>query len=169
MIDWIIAFDRKLTRVLEWSLVVMFAVFLVLVSVLVILRYVFASSILGGNEFVTIAFIFTSAIGGAVCISRREHIAITVFIDLLQVPLKKAVYIAGLILIAVINGYMAYYSLGWISKAGNFPWQPLGWPSGIVYAVIPAGCGLAVLYCAIKIVLTLAGHEKVDVLWLPED
>lgn len=169
MVDLVIALDRRLTQALEWVLVVLFAVFLVLVCVLVVMRYAFATSILGGNEFVVIAFLFTSAIGGAVGISRREHIAITVFIDLLPIPAKKVIYIAGLFLIAVINGYLAWYSLDWIAKAGKFPWQPLGWSSGYIYAAVPLGCGLAILYCAIKAILTVTGHEKVDILWLPED
>ena len=168
-IDNLVAFDKILCRILEWILVILLGVFLMLVCILVILRYGFASSILGGNEFVTIAFLFTSAIGGAVCLSRREHIAITVFIDLLPIVLKKAVYIIGLLLICLINGYLIYYSIGWIEMAGHYPWQPLGWPQGIVHAAIPVGCSLTILFCIIKIILTLAGREKVDILWLPED
>lgn len=165
----LIAIDRWLTRVLEGLLILLFAVFLVLVCVLVVMRYGFAASILGGNEFVTIAFLFTSAIGGAVCITRREHIAITFLIDFLSPGPKKAVYILGLALIAVINGYMIHYSLSWIAQAGHNPWQPLGWPQGIVHAAVPIGCGLAVFYCFVKIVLTIGGREKTDVLWLPDD
>ena len=167
--DFLTSVDKWLTRVLETLLIVLFAVFLVLVCLLVVLRYGFASSILGGNEFVTIAFLFTSAIGGAVCISRREHIAITYFIDLLPYAIKKWVYVLGLALIGIVNGYMVYYAVQWIAKAGHNPWQPLDWPQGFVQAAIPIGCGLAIIYCIIKIALTLGGRERIDVLWLPED
>ncbi|MCY4543251.1 MAG: TRAP transporter small permease subunit [Rhodobacteraceae bacterium] len=168
-IDRLAWLDKWLVRVLEGILVAFFAVFLVLVCILVVLRYVFASTILGGNEFVTIAFLVTSAIGGALCISRREHIAITFFIDLLPLNPKKLIYIAGLVLMAIVNVYMVYYSIGWIEKAGHNPWEPLGWPQGIVHAVIPFSCSLAVLFCVLKIVFTLAGRESVETVWMPED
>ena len=161
--------EAWLARILEGILVGLFAIFLVLVCTLVVMRYGFAASITGGNEFVTIAFIFTSAIGGAVCIARREHIAITVFIDLLPLGIKKWVHVLGLVLIGVINGCMIVYAMEWIDKAGHNPWQPFGWPQGIVHMVIPVGCGLAILFCGIKILATLHGRERLDVLWLPED
>ena len=167
--DRLIAVDKWLTRILESILILFFAVFLVLVCVLVVMRYGFAASIIGGNEFVTIAFLFTSAIGGAVGITRHEHIAITFLIDYLPVAPKKVVYALGLLLIAVVNGYMVYYSYNWIDQAGHNPWQPFGWPQGIVHAAIPIGCSLAIFYCFVKIVLVFGNREQVDTLWLPED
>lgn len=167
--DRLAAIDKTLCRVLEWLLVLLFGAFLIMVCLLVVLRYGFSTSILGGNEFVTIAFIFTSAIGGAVGITRREHIAITFFIDLLPRRIKMGFYILGLALIAAVNGALIYYTTGWMQKAGHFPWQPFNMPQGLVHAAIPIGCGLAIIFCVIKITLTLAGREQIDILWMPED
>lgn len=64
--DALVLIDKWLTRVLESVLVILFAIFLVLICVLVVLRYGFSASIFAGNEFGTIAFLFTSAIDGAV-------------------------------------------------------------------------------------------------------
>ncbi len=167
--DLLASLERWLTQILEGILIILFAIFLTLVCILVVLRYGFSTSIFGGNEFVTIAFLFTSAIGGAVGISRREHIAITFFIDMLPRSFKMASYILGLLLVAVINGYMVYYSVNWIALAGHNPWQPFGWPQGIVHAAVPLGCSLAALFCLIKIALTLGGRVPMDQLWLPEE
>lgn len=164
----LIALDRWLTRILEWILVTLFFGFFAMVCVLVFLRYVFATSIAGGNEGVTVAFVFTVAIGAAVAITRREHIAITFFIDLLPLVLKKAVYIFGLLLIAFINAVMIKYSIDWISLAGGAPWYPFRFPQGYFQAAIPLGCGLAIFFCFIKIALTLSGKESVDRVWMPE-
>ena len=82
--DFLIRLEKILTQLLEWVLVLLFGFFLIMVCVLVLLRYGFSTSIFGGNELVTIAFIITSAIGGALCISKNEHIAITFLID--QLP-----------------------------------------------------------------------------------
>ena len=167
--DFLIRLEKILTQLLEWILVLLFGFFLIMVCVLVLLRYGFSTSIFGGNELVTIAFIFTSAIGGALCITKNEHIAITFLIDQLPHSLKLACYIVGMLLIAIINGYMIYYSYNWISMAGHNPWQPLGWPQGIVHAVIPVGCGLAIFYSLLKALLALTGRTNIDVAWMPED
>ena len=122
-----------------------------------------------GNEFVTIAFVITSALGAALCLSRRGHIAITFFIDALPLQIKKIVYLVGLVLIAVINIVMIDFAIDWISMAGHSPWQPFRWPQGIVHAAIPVGCELFVFSCGLKFILTIGGRESVEVLWVPED
>lgn len=168
-LDRLAVADRLLARVLEGILVLLFSAFLVMLCLLVVLRYGFSTSILGGNEFVTIAFIFTSAIGGAVGITRREHIATTFFIDLLPRRIKMGFCILGLALIATVNGALICCTTGWMAKAGHFPWQPFNMPQGLVHAAIPIGCGLAIIFCVIKIILTLAGREQIGILWMPED
>ena len=167
--EFLVKADKWLVNVLEWLLIALFAIFLSLTCLLVFLRYMFSESILGADQIVTVAFIFTCAIGGAVGISKREHIAITFFIDLLPRTIKKWVYILGLALVAVINGYMVKLSIDWISQAGHNPWQPFNLPQGFVHAAVPIGCGLAILFCVIKIILTIADRESVDILWMPED
>ncbi len=165
----LISIDKTLTRLLEYLLVTLFAIFLFLVCLLVVMRYGFSTSILGGNELVTICFLYTSAIGGAVGITKKEHIAITFFIDLLPHAIKKWIHILGLFLIAVVNGYMIYYTMNWIEKAGHFPWQPFNLPQVFVHVAIPIGCGLAIFFCFFRILLTLNGRENLDSLWLPEE
>lgn len=169
MIGLLKKIDNGLATVLEWMLVALFAVFFSLVCILVVLRYGFGDTIYGGNEFVTIAFLFTSAIGAAVGITRREHIAIMVFVDMLTEGPKRIAFCIQLALVALINGAMVYYSLNWIKLTGKTPWQPFDWPQGFVQGAVPLGCGLAVLFCVIKIILTLAKEESVELLWVPED
>ncbi len=166
--ELLIKIDKWLTRILEGLLVLRFFGFFAMVCLLVLLRYVFATTIVGGNEGVTVAFVFTVSIGAAIAITRREHIAITFFIDALPRTAKKAVYIFGLLLIALINGVMIKYSIDWISVAGGAAWQPFRFPQGYFQAAIPIGCGLAVFFCFVKIVLTIAGRETVDSVWMPE-
>ncbi len=161
--------DKWLTKILEWLLVALFFGFFSMVCVLVVLRYGFGDTIVGGNEGVTVAFVFTVAIGAAVAITRREHIAITFFVDLLPIPLKKGVYILSLILVALINAVMIKYSIEWITLTGAAPWQPFRFPQGYFQSAIPIGCGLAIFFCCVKIVLTLAGRESVEHIWMPED
>lgn len=160
--------DRVLTRMVIALMVILFAVFLVIVVSKVLMRP-FDMAIYGVDELVKIAFLCTSALGGAVAISRREHIAITFFIDALPRRMKMAFYILGLALIGVMNGVLVWLSFDWISGPGASLWQPFGFPQSYVFAIVPISCSLAVFYCLVRIVLTLGGHESIDILWMPED
>lgn len=163
------ALELKLAKILETILILLFGFIIIAVCMIVILRFIFEVGIVGSDELVRKAFLFTSAIGGAVGIAKHEHIAITVFIDNMPRPIKLVLYIIGLALIAVVNAAMIYYAWGWIATTGSYPWQPFNMPKIIVQSAIPIGCGLAILFCITKIILTLGGRENIDVVWLPED
>lgn len=166
--DMLAAIDDRLTRFLETLMVVLFGIFLIIVVTKVMMRP-FDAAIYGVDELVKISFLCSSAIGGAVAITRREHIAITFFIDMLPRPAKMALYVLGLILIAVMNGVLAYLSIDWIAGPGRNIWQPFGMPQSYVFAIVPIACSIAVFYCVVKIILTLGGRESIDILWMPED
>jgi len=160
--------NRTLTVALETAMVLLFVVFLLIVCTKVLMRP-FDIAIYGVDELVKIAFLTTSALGGAVAISRREHIAITVFIDWLPRPIKIGFYVLGLTLVAAINGLLVYLSFDWIAGPGNNIWQPFGMRQSYVFVIVPIACSLAVIFCVIKIILTLNGRENTDILWMPED
>lgn len=163
------AVENGLATILEWVLIGLFGFFLILVCSIVVLRFGFSIGIVGSDELVRKAFLFTSAIGAAVGIARHEHIAISVFIDAMPRPVKMVFYTIGLVLIALLNVIMIWYAWKWISVTGSYPWQPFNLPKVIVQSAIPIGCGLAVIFCVTKIILTLAGREDISVVWLPED
>ena len=66
-----------LSKFLEWVITLCFFIILMLTIILVVLRYGFNESIIGGNELMEYLFIYTTAIGAAVALRRREHIKIT--------------------------------------------------------------------------------------------
>lgn len=152
---WLGRIERVLTRILEGIVVLCFFCIIILIITLVILRYGFNTTIIGGNEFVVILFIYTSALGAAVIIGKKEHIAITYFIDKLPLSLRKVVDIFGFLSIAFINGVMIRYSIPWISKTGSYLSAVLRIPQVYVQIVVPIGCGAAILYCLYHVFLTL--------------
>lgn len=135
--------NRMLTVALETIMIVLFAIFLVIVCTKVMMRP-FDAAIYGVDELVKISFLTTSALGGAVAISRREHIAITVFIDALPHSIKLCFYILGLALIAFMNGLLVYLSFDWITGPGKNIWQPFGMQQSYVFVIVPIACGIAV-------------------------
>jgi TRAP-type C4-dicarboxylate transport system permease small subunit len=140
-----------LTRVLEQLLaIVLFGMF-ALVTVLVVLRYVFTTTIIGGNEATVIAFIFTTAIGASVAIARDEHIAIDYFVLKLPPALQQKIAVLRLLLLILINAAIMLYAFEWIERTGGFLMPTLGVPQIVAQICVPIGCALSIVYCVARL------------------
>ena len=148
------------TRVLEWFITLCFFVVLMLTIILVVLRYGFNEAIIGGNELMEYLFIYTTSIGAAAALARREHIKITWFIDKLSPSFRKAVDAAGFLLIGFINAVMIRYSVPWIRSVGGFESPVLRLPNRTVQLIIPVGCGLVILYCLYHILAVFISRPR---------
>ncbi len=144
-------FERGLARILEVILTASFFVIAGMVMLLVTLRYVFNSTIVGGNEFTAHLFIYTTALGAAVSLARSQHIAITVVVDALPPFLRRLADIAGILLIAALNGGLLVYSIEWLAQVGGFDLPVLNVPQGIVQVSVPIGCGFVLVFCATRL------------------
>ena len=161
MADLFAKLDRVFIKTAEVAIVAALAIIFAMVVLLVVLRYVFSSTIVGGNEFIVLLFIYTTSIGAAVAISRKEHIAINFLVDRLADGPRKIIEIVGFALIALINAVMVWYSLTiWIPLTGHFILPALQLPQGYAQAAVPIGCGLAALSSLSHIGLLLAGIEQ---------
>ena len=97
--NWLLKFGDVLTRILVGIIAFCFLAIVILIITLVVLRYGFNETIIGANEFVVILFIYTSAIGAAIVLGKKEHIAITYFVDKLPPSIRKVVDIINYLLI----------------------------------------------------------------------
>jgi TRAP-type C4-dicarboxylate transport system permease small subunit len=149
---------RTLFRLLENLLGSLFLVITLVTIVLVVLRYFFQTTIVGGQEFAVFCFIYTTALGGAVLLYREEHIAIAVFLALLPPPLRRWMGRLNLLLVALLNGVLVVLSVPWIRSIGDFPSPVLRIPQGIVLVSLPLGCGLAAL-CALWLAFAARGPD----------
>jgi TRAP-type C4-dicarboxylate transport system permease small subunit len=140
-------FKRILLIILQGIITFFFSIILILTILLVVLRYGFNTAIIGGNEAMEYLFIYTTAIGAAVALGKREHIKITYFVDSLPLAVKRVVNVLDLILIGFINGVMIWYSIPWIKSVGSFESPVLRIPNRIVQASVPIGCSLVILCC----------------------
>lgn len=148
-------FQRILLIMLQGIITGFFFIILMLTILLVILRYGFNTAIIGGNEAMEYLFIYTTAIGAAVALGKREHIKITYFVDKLPLAVKGVVNVLDLILIGFINGVMIWYSIPWIKSVGSFESPVLRIPNRIVQASVPIGCGLVILCCLCLMVIDI--------------
>ena len=148
-----------LTRILEAAITIFFFVILMLTIILVILRYGFNEAIIGGNEVMEYLFIYTTAVGAAAALARREHIKITWFIDKLSRRVRQAVDVFAFLAVAFINLVMIYYSVPWIRTVGSFESPVLRLPNRSVQLIVPIGSGLVILYCLYHVLIVLAGGQ----------
>jgi TRAP-type C4-dicarboxylate transport system permease small subunit len=145
-----------LALVLDAVIASLFAVILLITILQVILRYVFNESIIGGNELMEGLFIYTTAIGAAAAIRRRQHINISYTVQRLPKFLQRLDDILVHALIAFLNGVMIFYSIRWISKVGSNESPVMRVPEWIFQISIPIGCSLVIAYCLVMIVLAIS-------------
>ncbi len=161
-------FEQILIRTLE----IMFSLCLLLMFVLIVaqvmLRYGFNRSIGGANELATILFAYTSALGIAVAIAQREHMAISWFVLRLPPGPRKAVDALGLVLLATLNVVIFCYSIKWIAATGGGIISVLQVPRWTSQIAIPIGTGASALFCFIKLYLGFKGEEEFGVSWTQE-
>ena len=153
----LVKWEKRLDRMLETLVTLMFFSILSLTILLVIMRYGFNSSIIGGNEAMEYLFIYTTALGAAVSVGKGTHIRISVLVDQLKGLPRRCIDTAGYLLIAFINAVMIYYSLPWIRSAGYFESPVLRIPNWMVQVSVPLGCTLVILYCLNHVVLEWTG------------
>jgi TRAP-type C4-dicarboxylate transport system permease small subunit len=142
----------RMTRILEQLLTMLLFTIFGMIVILVILRYVFGTTIIGGNEATVIAFVYTTAIGAAISISRDEHISIRYFTGKLSPRAQQVLGQFQLILVALLNLLIATYAFGWIQRTGGFLMPALGLPQMVAQITVPLGAILSVLYCLARII-----------------
>ena len=161
--------EQILVRGLEISFSICFLIMFALVVTQVALRYGFNESIGGANELATILFAYTSALGIAVGIAKRDHMAISWFTERFPSKLRKAIDVLGLVLLAILNIVIFWYSLRWIDITGSRMISVLHVPRWTAQIAIPIGTGASVIFCCIKLWLGLKGDEELGVPWMRDD
>lgn len=160
---FLLRLEEILVKALTFLLTIDFALIFVFVAVLVILRYGFNTTIVGGSEATVMMFIYTTALGAAVEIAKGKHIRIDGLIDVLPQALRKWLEAVNLVLVGVLHAMLCYYSISWIKVVGNSENPILHIPEGIVEIAIPIGCFLAVLFCFTRLtalLLSPCANEK---------
>ena len=148
-------FERRLTVALESVLATGMLGVLLTILVLVTMRYVFQSGLVGANELATVAFVYLSSIGAAVAVGRDEHIRVDLLASRLDARGRKALAVFTLSLVGLLNLVLVAYSLTWIATTGHTPMPASQVPRFVAQVGVPLGCGLAALYCCTRIAATL--------------
>lgn len=143
--------ERRLARGLEFMLAAgMLSMFLIII-VLVAMRYLFQSGLVGANETATVIFVYLSSIGAAVAVGRDEHIGLDLVHRRMGRTGKRFVYVSALVLVAALNAVVAERSLTWIATTGHIPMPASQIPRFVAQSAVPLGCALAVIFCCTRI------------------
>ena len=145
------AIETGLSRMLERFLALLLLAIFGTVVLLVILRYVFNTTVVGGNEGALIAFVYTTAIGGALAVARREHIEIRYFVDLMPAGIQRFLGVLQLALVAIVNFAIVWYSIVWVASTGSYLMPALQIPQIVAQLSVCIGSSLAFVYCLLGI------------------
>jgi len=161
--------ETALIRTLEFIFSTCFLVMFGLIVTQVALRYGLNESIGGANELATILFAYTSALGIAVAIAKRDHMAISWFTERLTHRWQRVADIICLGLLLALNLVIFYYSIKWIGATGSRMISVLQVPRWTSQIAIPIGTGASAIFCFIKLYLGLKGEEELGVPWMQGD
>jgi len=148
-------FESVLSRTVEAVATACLLAIFALVSVLVLLRYVFNAGIVGGNEIATLLFVYAAVLGAAVEAGRHGHIAIRVLVDKLAPTKQRIAEIAGFGVVVILNVVIAWQSIGWIAITGDYLMPATQMPRLVAHFAVPLGCVLTALYSLLGIVKRL--------------
>jgi TRAP-type C4-dicarboxylate transport system permease small subunit len=151
--------ESRLCRALEHLLTATFMIIFALTVLLVILRYLFSTTIVGGNEVTVQLFIYTTALGAAVEVARGKHIIVDSFVNVLPAGPRRWLDIINLALVGVLHGFLLKYSIDWIRAVGGNEHAVTHLPEGLVQIAMPIGCALTVLFCVTRIIVKLAAKS----------
>jgi TRAP-type C4-dicarboxylate transport system permease small subunit len=102
--------EETVAAALERVLTIVFMGIFALVVVLVVLRYVFNTTIVGGNEATVMLFIYTTALGSAVEVARGRHIIVDSFINFLPERVRYWLGVVNLGIVAILHGFLLKFS-----------------------------------------------------------
>lgn len=147
---------KRFTSTLLHLLETLTAMGLLMIAATVVLQVIlsscFNSSITGANEIITKLFVYTTAVGSAIAVGKREHIAITFATESMPPWLAKLTEWLGLTLVAILNLVVVAYSFHWISVTGEYLMPTTQLPRYFVQVAIPIGSFLAAAFCILRLV-----------------
>lgn len=148
---------RALSQVVEGLLLVMMVVLCADVFLGVFSRYVMARTFTWYDEIARLLFVWIVFLGAAVGVRRAAHFRLHLVVDRFPPGLRRATELVGVL---VLMGFgLLLIQQGWkLVELGQFQRTPvMGLSKQYVYASVPAGGALIILYSLPHLWRTLRG------------
>ncbi len=154
-------FDRTLEAVLRWMCVICIAVLAVLVTALVVVRFVPVISLGWSDEIVELAFAWMVFLGTAVVWRSHEHITID-FIPQALVGTQAGRAVEVVISLLVL-GFLAVFTWqGWLltAQSGSNTSPMLALPKPLWYAAIPVSGLVMMGYTVSRLISSIQSRPQ---------
>jgi TRAP-type C4-dicarboxylate transport system permease small subunit len=167
--------EASLVAFFGWALVAMLSGMIAVVSMQIASRYLLDISLIWSEEVARLLFITMVFLGAALLARRREHLAVTAFVDLLP-PRGRHLADALVETIALICG--SYLLRGaWATFVREWDQRTPGlqFPMGFIFGVIVLTSALLTVWLALNLAASLRAvangspHERDRVARGPED
>ena len=147
-------FCTTCNKMLWYVLAAVMAFEFLFLCLLVVLRYVFNTTIVGGQELIDYLFIYLSALGAALLIQTDEHINVDFFVNASD-KVKKVLHLVQYVTLFFLHLFLTVLSIQWIGKVGSFPTPVLHWSQGVFQMAIPISMSIGLIICITKFLLTI--------------
>jgi len=137
---------KKISLIIDWIMISIFLVIVILCVSMVLLRYIFSMSLIGGSELNRFLFIYSSCLGAAVLIGRNEHIKVDFVLNLMPNAIKKIILIINNLIIIILHSCLIYLSINWINKTGTILSDFFRVPMKYIQIGLPISFILAIFY-----------------------
>ena len=149
-------YDRSTVTLLALSGAAMFAV----VTINVVLRYLFSSGLVWGEEAARYLMVWGVMLGVGVAYRLRGHIAITMLVDGLPPRFARPAALAGHALTLAAAAMLAFSGVVLTRFLGAVVAPTIGLPMSWVYASVPVGAGLLFIDVLRQLVHHLRGSTE---------
>jgi TRAP-type transport system small permease protein len=153
---------KKIITVLDMIQVTLFAGLVVLSFSSVFSRYVLNNSLTWAEEITRYMFIWLVYLGAALCIRRRKHIVMDLFISELKGAPKKVLSIINNLVMLAFVLVLATQAFGMMPILSSQTSTALHIPMSFVYGAVPVGAVLMAFYLVLDCILIVQDR-------LPED
>lgn len=134
--------ENKKFNILEWFMIIMFAVSVCCVILQVVSRYVFNNSLPWCNEVCRYAFLWVVFIGAAVMLKDDKHIAIDIVLTSVPAKWRNIFLLINYLLITILLGMLTVLGIKLVISTNGSLSSALRLPINfILYLALPIGMG----------------------------
>ena len=117
-----------------------------LVMLNVIMRYFFKTGIYWSEEVATACFVWSVFIGAAAGYKHKAHVGVDMLVNLCPPTLKKIIIIVVDLILLLINGYITYNAVIYLSLSYKKPTPVLGISTAYISSSILVSFALMTIY-----------------------
>lgn len=146
---------KRLEKGLETVVFSLFALFLAVTFLQVVMRYVFNASLTWSEELARYLFIWVLMLSVALAIRDDANMKVTFILDMIPQPFKAVIRVIILLAMIAFEIYLAYYGFSLAQKVFFDPSPAMRIPIGLAYLGLPIGSLCMIIYSLISLARTI--------------